>query len=42
MVEKEEWDGANFGAVCAIIRDPKTGKLIGGADPQQESWAEGR
>lgn len=42
VVEKEDWDGSTFGAVCAIIRDQKTGKLIGGADPRQESWAEGR
>ncbi|MBI4832563.1 MAG: gamma-glutamyltransferase [Candidatus Lindowbacteria bacterium] len=31
-----------MGAVCAIIRDPDTGKLIGGADPRQENWADGR
>jgi gamma-glutamyltranspeptidase/glutathione hydrolase len=31
-----------MGAVCAIIRDPLTGGLIGGADPRQESWADGR
>lgn len=31
-----------FGAVCAIIKDPATGKLIAGADPREESWAEGK
>jgi gamma-glutamyltranspeptidase/glutathione hydrolase len=31
-----------MGAVCAIIRDPDTGKLRGGADPRQENWADGR
>ncbi|MBI5115098.1 gamma-glutamyltransferase family protein [Candidatus Poribacteria bacterium] len=31
-----------MGAVCAIIRDPDTGKLVGGADPRQENWADGR
>jgi len=37
----EDWDN-KFGAVCAIIKDPETGKLIGGADPREESWAEGK
>ncbi|HSV95352.1 MAG TPA: gamma-glutamyltransferase [Spirochaetota bacterium] len=32
----------SFGAVCAVIRDPKTGKLYGGADARESSWAEGR
>jgi gamma-glutamyltranspeptidase/glutathione hydrolase len=36
----EDWD-SDMGAVCAIIPDPATGKLIGGADPRQESWADG-
>ena len=36
----EDWDN-KFGAVCAIIRDPATGTLTGGADPREESWAEG-
>jgi gamma-glutamyltranspeptidase/glutathione hydrolase len=30
-----------MGAVCAIIRNPDTGALIGGADPRQENWAAG-
>lgn len=30
-----------MGAVCAIIRDPATGRLIGGADPREESAAKG-
>ncbi len=37
----EDWH-YEMGAVCAIIRDPETGQLIGGADPRQENWAEGR
>ncbi len=37
----EDWDN-KFGAVCAIIKDPETGTLIGGADPREESWAEGK
>lgn len=37
----DEWDN-KFGAVCAIIKDPGTGTLIGGADPREESWAEGK
>ncbi len=32
----------SFSAVCAVIRDPKTGKLYGGADARESSWAEGR
>ncbi|MBN1636737.1 MAG: gamma-glutamyltransferase, partial [Deltaproteobacteria bacterium] len=35
------WD-ENYGAVCAIIKDPQSANLISGADPRQESWAEGR
>jgi Gamma-glutamyltransferase len=31
-----------FGAVCAIMKDAQTGRLIGGADPREESIAEGR
>lgn len=31
-----------FGAVCAIVKDPATGMLVGGADPREESWAEGK
>ncbi len=37
----DDWDN-KFGAVCAIVKDPGTGKLIGGADPREESWAEGK
>ena len=37
----EDWR-YGMGAVCAIIRDPDTGALIGGADPRQENWADGR
>jgi gamma-glutamyltranspeptidase/glutathione hydrolase len=37
----EDWD-SDMGAVCAIIRDPATGHLVGGADPRQENWADGR
>jgi len=29
-------------SVCAIIRDADSGKLTGGADPRQVSWADGR
>lgn len=35
-----EWDNT-FGSVCAIIRDEETGRLYGGADPREVSWAEG-
>jgi gamma-glutamyltranspeptidase/glutathione hydrolase len=37
----DDWDN-KFGAVCAIISDPETGKLTAGADPREESWAEGK
>jgi len=37
----EDWD-SDMGAVCAIMRDEETGGLIAGADPRQESWADGR
>ena len=37
----EDWY-YEMAAVCAIIKDSETGKLTGGADPRQESWAEGR
>jgi len=36
-----EWDNL-YGAADAILRDPATGGLVGGADPREESWAEGR
>jgi gamma-glutamyltranspeptidase/glutathione hydrolase len=41
-IEVEEDWGSNMGAVCAIARDEETGGLVGGADPRQESWADGR
>ncbi len=41
IVTKEDWDN-RFGAVCAIMRDSKTGHLIGGADAREESWAMGK
>ena len=31
-----------MGAACAIMRAPETGELTAGADPRQESWADGR
>ena len=37
----DDWNN-KFGAVCAIIRDPATGALTGGADPRDVSWAEGK
>lgn len=37
----EDWN-SDMAAVCAIIRDSETGRLIGGADPRQENWADGR
>ena len=37
----EDWDNI-MGSVCAIIVDPDTGKLYGGADPREVSIAEGR
>ena len=37
----EDWD-SDMGAICAIMRDTETGGLIAGADPRQESWADGR
>ncbi|MCL2588202.1 MAG: gamma-glutamyltransferase [Oscillospiraceae bacterium] len=36
----EDWDNT-VGAVCAIMRDPISGLLIGGADPREVSWASG-
>lgn len=39
--EGKHWD-FSFSAVCAIMRDPETGMLIGGADAREESWAKGR
>jgi gamma-glutamyltranspeptidase/glutathione hydrolase len=36
-----DWNN-KFGAVCAIIKDPETGTLAGGADPREVAWAEGK
>jgi gamma-glutamyltranspeptidase / glutathione hydrolase len=35
-----DWDN-KFGAADVVLKDPQTGQLIGGADPREESWAEG-
>lgn len=32
----------DFGSVCAVLNDAKSKKLIGVADPREESWAEGK
>jgi len=37
----DTWDN-KYGAADAIIRDHQIGQLTGGADPREESWAEGR
>ncbi len=37
----EDWDN-QFGAVCAIMKNPETETLVGGADPREESWAMGK
>ena len=37
----DDWDN-KFGAVCAIMKDHESGRLTGGADPREESWAEGK
>jgi len=37
----DTWDN-KYGAADAIIRDHEVGQLRGGADPREESWAEGR
>jgi len=37
----EDWY-YEMGTVGAIIRDETTGKLIGGADPRQKNWADGK
>lgn len=37
----EDWF-YEMGAVGAILRNPDTGRLTGGADPRQENWAAGR
>ncbi|MBM9576596.1 gamma-glutamyltransferase [Leptospira sp. 201903070] len=41
VIGREVWE-YDFGAPCISMKDPKTGKLLGGADPRKESWAEGR
>ncbi len=41
VIEKEDRH-YSFSAVCAVLRDPKSGKLMGAADPREESWAEGK
>ena len=41
VVEKDDWH-YGFSAVCAVLRDAVTGKLIGAADPREESWAQGK
>jgi gamma-glutamyltranspeptidase/glutathione hydrolase len=37
----EDWHH-EMGAVGAIIRDPASAALVAGADPRQETWADGR
>ncbi len=39
VVDDWTWE---MGAIGAIIRDPETGALTGGADPRQENWAAGK
>lgn len=39
VIRTEDWDNT-FGAVCAIMVDQETGKLLGGADPREVAWAE--
>jgi gamma-glutamyltranspeptidase / glutathione hydrolase len=41
VAEKDDGNYA-FSAVCIVLRDPATGKLVGGADPREESWAQGK
>lgn len=41
-VEKQTQWHPEFGGVCAIITNSLTNKLIGGADPRQVSWAQGK
>ena len=40
VTEWAAWDHLT-GAICAIVRDPQTGVLTGGADPRRESYAIG-
>ncbi|PJZ56434.1 gamma-glutamyltransferase family protein [Leptospira barantonii] len=41
VIGRDVWE-YDFGAPCISFKDPKNGKLYGGADPRKESWAEGR
>ncbi|WP_167883787.1 gamma-glutamyltransferase family protein [Leptospira stimsonii] len=41
VIGRDAWE-YDFAAPCISMKDPKTGKLYGGADPRKESWAEGR
>ena len=41
IVEPTEDLFYEMGAVGAIIRNPETGHLTGGADPRQENWDAG-
>ena len=36
-----KWDN-KYGAENVILKDPVSGNLIGGSDPREENWAEGR
>ena len=37
----DKWDN-KYGAENVILKDPSAGKLIGGSDPREENWAEGK
>ncbi|XDD46208.1 gamma-glutamyltransferase family protein [Leptospira sp. WS39.C2] len=41
VFEKGHLDN-DFGAVCAVFNDAKNNRLLGVADPREESWAEGK
>ncbi|TGM68957.1 gamma-glutamyltransferase family protein [Leptospira levettii] len=41
VYEKSNFDN-DFGAVCAVLNDTKNNRLLGVADPREESWAEGK
>lgn len=41
VYEKSNFDN-DFGAVCAVLNDNKNNRLLGVADPREESWAEGK
>lgn len=36
----DNWDN-KYGAADVILKNPQSGRLAGGADPREESWAEG-